>query len=113
MKAFELGKMTLSSIFKKPEPHLFPLEVREPFPGSKGHIVVDIDECIFCSACAKACPCNAIEVDRDASTWTVDYFGCVQCGSCVRACPATCLTMAPERPAVAAQKSKETFSRAE
>lgn len=106
MKAFKLGKMTLSSIFKKPETHLYPLEVREPFPGGKGHIVVDIDTCIFCGMCQKTCPCNSIEVSRDESTWSIDYFSCVQCGSCTRACPKDCLHMDPERPSIAAAKSR-------
>ena len=113
MKAFELGKMTLSSIFKKPETYCYPHEVREPYEGSKGHVENNIAECIFCGACESCCPCDAITIDMDESAWVIDYFGCIQCGSCVRECPASCLSMAPGYPQVAAAKSKERFVQSE
>ena len=34
------------------------------FVGEDGKIKVEKDQCIFCGACAKACHCYAIEVDR-------------------------------------------------
>lgn len=45
--------------------------------------------------CQKACPCNAINVDKALRKWAIDPFMCVQCSTCVRACPKDCLHMLP------------------
>lgn len=93
MGSFRLGKMTFTSLFKKPETLRYPFEVKEPYPRQKGHIVNNVDECILCSMCAKSCPCKCISVDKASRQWSINPFMCVQCGSCVRVCPTSCLTM--------------------
>lgn len=61
------------------------------------------DSCVFCGLCAKACPADAIEVDRKAKSWKVDTDSCVKCGVCIEKCPKDSLsfggTAAPAAPA--------------
>lgn len=105
MGGFKLGKMTLGSLFKKPETVLYPLESKPAPKGLKGCVQNDVSGCILCGICAKRCPCGAIAVDKKARTWTIDRFRCVQCGTCVAECPKGCLEMDPARPQVATAKS--------
>ena len=83
MGGFKLGKMTLGSLFKKPETVLYPVEKKEAPAGLKGHIVNDVDVCILCGICQRRCPCAAIVVEKPNRKWTIDKFRCVQCGTCV------------------------------
>ena len=93
MGSFKLGGMTFGSLFKKPETLLYPFEKKEPYPGQKGHIVNDVENCILCGMCQKVCPCNCIVVNKAERRWEINPFLCIQCSSCVRACPKDCLTM--------------------
>lgn len=96
MSTFSLGKMTLRSLFGKPETLLYPFETR-PYPrGLKGHIENNIEACILCGICQRTCPSSALTVDKKKSTWSIDRFRCVQCGACIRSCPKDSLSMAPE-----------------
>ena len=68
------------------------------------------DACVFCGACAEACPMSAIKVEN--GEWTIDRDACVQCGACVDACPMGALTMggaaaAEEAPAEEPAKAEE------
>ena len=47
------------------------------------------DSCVFCGLCAKACPADAIKVDRkaDPKLWEVNQEECVKCGACIDKCP--------------------------
>lgn len=110
MAGFKLGKMTLGSLFKKPETLLYPVQTKQPPAGLKGHIANDVSVCILCSICQKRCPTAAILVDKKARTWSIDRFLCVQCGSCERECPKHCLTMEPSYPAVSTAKHVEVLN---
>lgn len=53
----------------------------------------DLDACVYCTLCAKNCPCNAITVDRAEKKWELDKSACVSCGVCVEKCPKKCLVI--------------------
>lgn len=113
MGSFKLGTMTLKGLFKKPETIQYPAQVKPMPEGLKGHIVINTDLCILCSLCARRCPCNAIEVDKKARTWSINRFQCVQCGSCARECPKHCLTMDPHYTTPSKSIRFDTFEIAE
>ena len=70
----------------------YPIEVRDPFPETRGELVNDIEKCIVCSACARNCPSQCITIEREAGIWECDPFACVYCGVCVEVCPVNCLS---------------------
>lgn len=109
MAGFKLGKMTMKSLFTKPETILYPVVQKTPPPGLKGHITNKVDDCILCGICMKRCPCTAIEVDKPGRTWSINRFRCVQCGTCVRECPKQCLVMEPTYTAPATKKHTDSF----
>lgn len=88
-----MAGLTIKSMFTKPETFQYPFEEKEPIKGLKGHIVNDVNECILCGMCEKACPCHCIKVEKDSSKWEIDPFMCILCNSCVRVCPTKCLNM--------------------
>ena len=108
MGGFKLGKMTLGSLFKKPETVLYPVEKKEAPAGLKGHIVNDVDVCILCGICQRRGPCAAIVVEKPNRKWTIDKFRCVQCGTCVLECPKHCLSMEPGWPAPSREMHTES-----
>ena len=95
MGAFKLGKMTFGSLFKKPETVKYPFETKPQPMGLKGHIEVDVANCILCGMCDRSCATNCIKVDKQARTWSIDRLQCVQCGYCITVCPKKCLSMNP------------------
>lgn len=105
----KLSKMTLSSIFKKPETVQYPAQTRPVPEGLKGHIENNIQDCIFCGICEKRCPAGALSVNKDEKTWSINVFRCVQCGSCVRECPKKCLRMEPTYASIAVEKTIRTI----
>ena len=110
-RAFPFAGTALKNLFSKPATTGYPFEPAQYPDRMRGHVQIDIGECISCSLCAHSCPSGALTVDRAAGTWTIDRFDCVQCGNCVHACPKKCLTMAPGYAEPAPQKSRETFTR--
>ena len=108
MGFFKLGTMTLGGMFKKPETLKYPFETKEPYEGQKGMVThADKKACNLCGICEKRCPCNAIKVDRDKKTWSIERFQCIQCGYCIMGCPKKCLTMDGNKPEVVAKKKAE------
>ena len=91
---FKVTPMTgnvLKNLFTKKSTRPYPFEVREPFENNRGELYIDIDNCIFCSTCARKCPSQCITVDKETGIWRCDAFACVYCGTCVDNCPTKCL----------------------
>ena len=68
------------------------------------------DSCVFCGLCAKACPADAIKVDRKAKTWEVDTDACVKCGVCISKCPKKSLSFGGNNAAAAAEPAKKQIA---
>lgn len=110
MGSFKLGGMTLSSLFKKPETLLYPVQKKEPPKGLKGTVLIDVDACILCGICGKTCPTGAIQIAKPDRSWSIDHFRCIQCGSCIRACPKGALSMFPHYTSPAKTKHVDSFT---
>jgi formate hydrogenlyase subunit 6/NADH:ubiquinone oxidoreductase subunit I len=74
----------------------WPLEILVHEGRPRGHPVFDEDRCDGCGKCAKACPCDCIELEG-TSTPVVDVGTCVRCGLCVDACPDGAVTLEGQR----------------
>lgn len=61
------------------------------------NLVVDLDSCIKCGACAARCPMYAIEMNGEDGAPQINGL-CVRCGQCAYVCPqqARKLTLRPE-----------------
>lgn len=103
--------------------HLFVKNVTIQYPDEKhdipervrNRLYVNMDDCIGCDQCAKACPVNCITIDTakalpdeelgETSTgnrkrlWVtrfdIDIAKCCYCGLCVPPCPTECIFMTP------------------
>ncbi len=58
-----------------------------------GGVLVKRTLCIQCGQCARACPVDAIFLDREG-----EPFVCLHCGRCVSFCPHDCLELAEVTP---------------
>lgn len=73
-------------------------------PRFRGHLHNDIEHCIVCKACAKACPIDCFYIDGEKtelnkqrpSRFDIDQLKCMYCGLCCSACPTGSLTMTKE-----------------
>ncbi len=107
MALFKLGKTITKSLFNKPSTLMYPVKPGKQFPKSKGHVVNDIDRCIFCASCQRVCPTQAIVVDKNNRTWEIDRLRCCTCNACVEICPVKCLSMDPKYTAPMTKRSKD------
>jgi len=89
----------------------FPTE-KMPVPEvARYQLDVEIDDCIVCDLCAKACPVDCITIEsikaKDvigrtsdgsvkrlyAARFDIDMAKCMYCGLCTVVCPTECITM--------------------
>ncbi len=110
MGIMDFTKQAIKNLISKPATSSYPLQPREYPERSRGHIEIDIDDCIMCGLCSRKCMSGAITVDRSTKTWSIERMGCVQCGSCVIACPKKCLTIVPGYTEPAQEKTVDSFS---
>lgn len=99
----------MGSLFKKPATLMYPVVPREWQERTRGHIDIDVDNCILCGMCQRKCPTNAITVDRNAHTWTIERMKCIQCGCCTDNCPKKCLSMAQTYTTPSPEKITDVF----
>lgn len=81
----------LKNLTGPPATRRYPAEPREPSRSARGRLVLDMRECIMCTACEKRCPAGAIEIKRKDAWYKYDPYSCIVCGACVEACPEKCL----------------------
>ncbi len=95
MSVLGMTRTTIGNLFSPPSTRRYPTKVKEPHstPKSRGRIQIDIEACIFCSACAKRCPTDAIIVSKPDKVWEIDRLRCCTCNACVEVCPKKCLDM--------------------
>ncbi len=93
MSLLSFAKVVLRNASGKPATRLYPIEKREPFEATRGHVEFKADTCIYCTLCAKACPTGAIVVNRASKTWQIDVRKCILCQACVESCRKDCITL--------------------
>jgi formate hydrogenlyase subunit 6/NADH:ubiquinone oxidoreductase subunit I len=106
---FDFLEVVIKNAFHRPATRNYPKTVREPYPGQKGHIVIDIPKCIYCGMCMRKCPTHAIEVKRADRTWAINRFRCIMCAACTETCPKKCLSMDGHYTPPAQTKSVDIF----
>ncbi len=97
---FEGMTVTFSHLLRRPITVQYPDRTPEPIENYiedrfRGILEVDLQSCIGCLLCMKACPLNCIyiEVDRDPelgrvmTQFDIDEAKCMYCGLCTEACP--------------------------
>ena len=127
VNVFKDGWLTFKSIFNGMGitiRHLFSPSVTELYPeekvelpkGARARLFVNIDDCIGCNLCARACPVNCIDIETVQATsdvdlgktstgnpkrfwltkFNIDMAKCMYCDLCVQPCPTECIYMVPE-----------------
>jgi len=106
-------RVTWKYLVSKPITLQYPDEKWDIPDGSRGKLDTEIDDCIGCLACARACPvdCIAIETKKPPKGldlgktsdgtkkklvvphFDIDISICLYCGLCVEACPTGCIRM--------------------
>ena len=103
---------TVKNLFSKPVTSKYPAEPIAYPEGSRGHIEIDIDDCISCGICEKSCPPRAITVKKPPEgTWGIERMDCIACGYCVSVCPKKCLHMVEGYQTPGGEKIVDTFQR--
>ena len=100
-------KTLFKSLGKKAPTHTYPYAPMPKDPIVRGHVEIDIGNCIFCNICVRKCPADALAVDRKNKEWEIAYFQCIVCSACVDACPKKCLYMRPELTPASDVRTKE------
>lgn len=105
---FGFAKTVMKNLFSKPATTSYPATPREYPERTRGHVEINIDNCIMCGMCMRSCPPGAIEVKRAENTWSINRFDCIQCGYCVEKCPKKCLSIVPGYQEPQPEKSVDT-----
>ena len=107
MPYFQMSKLALKWLWRKPITSRYPFEPRQIIAGSRGQLVFRKESCVFCTVCAKKCPTGALVVIRAQKKWAIDRLLCITCGYCVEACPKKSLELTTRHGVPAVTKDRE------
>lgn len=99
----------IKNLFSEPVTRNYPEEPAVYPERTRGHIEIDIDQCISCGLCVRSCPPRCIIVDKAEGTWTINRFDCIACGYCASRCPKKCLKLVPGYQKPARAKEAATY----
>src|SRR6056297_1490521 len=108
--------ITMRHLFQPSVTLQYPDEREELPPGARAQLYVNIDDCIGCNLCARACPVNCIDIETVKATddvdlgktstgnpkrfwltrFNIDMAKCMYCDLCVHPCPTDCIKMVQE-----------------
>lgn len=76
--------LSMNQKYTEPQPEKVVDSVEIPIKkaaggAADGDLTCNKEACVFCGLCVKACPADAIKVDRKAKTWEVDKDACAKC----------------------------------
>lgn len=102
-------KITLHYCFQRPVTVQYPEQRLMLSPRYRGIHEFELDKCIACDLCAKACPVDCIYIDKSAPRkvdkhtgtvvggellrFAIDYSKCLFCALCTEPCPTDCIHM--------------------
>lgn len=107
-------KITLRHIFTKPVTVRYPEERLSFAPRFRGIHEFELNKCIACDLCAKACPVDCIYIEKTGprrisketglvdesdpkngqlTRFAIDYSKCLFCALCTEPCPTDCIHM--------------------
>jgi NADH-quinone oxidoreductase subunit I len=102
-------KITFKYFFQKTVTVQYPEQRLSFAPRYRGIHEFELDKCIACDQCAKACPVDCIYIDKTAPRkidkktgkatggellrYAIDYSKCLFCALCTEPCPTDCIHM--------------------
>ena len=111
MSVLKYAPEALKNLFRPPVTTSYPFKPFEPQERTRGRIEIEIDQCIGCSMCVRACPSSALAVDKNAGKWSINRFDCIACGFCVEKCPKKCLSMKQNYQEPGGEKNTVTYQK--
>lgn len=106
-------KITFKHLFVPAVTRQYPEVKIELPPVERNRLYVNMDDCIGCDQCSRACPVNCIDIEtvkavpgddvgltsqgKKKALWvtkfTIDFAKCCYCGLCTYPCPTECIYM--------------------